>query len=177
VVSENSDAGPPGGSPAGPAGRAARAVQQAGGGARSKSLVLGAVETAPGCVRVSLRDCLAKWGLRHLTESAEVIASELVANAVAASSKAAAPGTVPASVTFWGSVQHGEVCIRVSDPDPTPPPRDYEPALMDENGRGLMIIKALSDRWGWYPASNGGKCVWATLAASAAARPLAGDVA
>ena len=39
VVSENSDAGPPGGSPAGPAGRAARAVQQAGGGARSKSLV------------------------------------------------------------------------------------------------------------------------------------------
>jgi anti-sigma regulatory factor (Ser/Thr protein kinase) len=95
----------------------------------------------------------------------EAVISELVANAVAASSQAAPPGAAPAPVTLWITVQRGELCIRVWDPDPTPPPRDYVPGTWDENGRGLLIVKALSHRWDWYPA-EGGKYVWAALSLS-----------
>lgn len=138
-------------------------ARQAAPSARSWSLVLGAVETAPGCARASLRDCLAQWGLRHLTDDAEAIASELVTNAIAASNATALRGGPPSPVTFWLGVQHGELCIRVWDPDPTPPPRDHASALADENGRGLLIVTALSHRWDWYPTANGGKFVWAAL--------------
>jgi len=42
-------------------------------------------------------------------------------------------------------------------------PRDHQPGSWDENGRGLMIVKALSRRWDWDPAEDGGKYVWALL--------------
>ena len=132
---------------------------------RTSSLVLGAVETAAGCARDATRDALAQWGLRHLTEDAQAITSELVANAVAASSKVAPGDASPAAVTLWLTVRAGELCIRVWDPEFTPPPRDHEPGLWDESGRGLLIVKALSHRWGWYPTVNGGKFVWAGLRA------------
>lgn len=33
-----------------------------------------------------------------------------------------------------------------------------------EGGRGLLLVDALADRWGWYPCSDGpGKTVWAVL--------------
>jgi anti-sigma regulatory factor (Ser/Thr protein kinase) len=134
----------------------------------ASSLVLPAAGTAPGRARATLRDALARWGLSHLSDSAEAITSELVTNAVAASGPAgdtgAGPGDpTPALITVWITVQGGELCIHVWDADPVPPPRDYEPGTWDENGRGLMIVKALSQRWDWYPTDDGGKYVWAAL--------------
>jgi anti-sigma regulatory factor (Ser/Thr protein kinase) len=41
-----------------------------------------------------------------------------------------------------------------------PVPRNAD--LEDEGGRGLLIIEALSDRWGWQPRP-GGKVVWADV--------------
>ncbi|MFJ8981346.1 ATP-binding protein [Streptomyces sp. NPDC102282] len=36
-----------------------------------------------------------------------------------------------------------------------------------EGGRGLLLVAALADRWGWYPCADGpGKTVWAVLNAS-----------
>ncbi|MBP2357910.1 MULTISPECIES: ATP-binding protein [Streptomyces] len=33
-----------------------------------------------------------------------------------------------------------------------------------EGGRGLVLVAALADRWGWYPCADGpGKTVWAVL--------------
>ncbi|MDX3057418.1 ATP-binding protein [Streptomyces sp. NE06-03E] len=33
-----------------------------------------------------------------------------------------------------------------------------------EGGRGLLVVAALADRWGWYPCADGpGKTVWAVL--------------
>ena len=151
-------------SPLAPAPLPVRTVRQRPGPAtRTSSLVLGAVETAPGCARDVTRDALAQWGLRHLTEDAEAITSELVANAVAASGKVAPKNAMPFALTLWLTVRDGELCIRVWDPDPTPPPIDHEPGLWDESGRGLLIVKALSHRWDWYPAVNGGKFVWAAV--------------
>ncbi|MFF4245480.1 ATP-binding protein [Streptomyces sp. NPDC001822] len=47
------------------------------------------------------------------------------------------------------------------------------PALTDtppddhDGGRGLLLVAALTDRWGWYPCADGpGKTVWAVLEVS-----------
>jgi hypothetical protein len=33
-----------------------------------------------------------------------------------------------------------------------------------ENGRGLMLVEAISEQWGWYfREDNDGKVVWATM--------------
>jgi len=148
---------------AGPGPQSAGASQQRGPASLATSLVLPATITAPGCARATLRDALAQWGLDHLTEPAEAIASELVTNAVTASASVAPADATPAPITLWITAAPGELRIRVWDPDPIPPPRDYEPGTWDENGRGLMIVKALSQRWDWDPAEDGGKYVWAAV--------------
>ncbi len=107
------------------------------------------------------------WGLAHLSEPAEAITAELVTNAITASGRTALPGAVPQPVMLWASAPpgRGELCIRVWDPDPAPPPRDDTgdiPDLWAESGRGLFIVAAYSSRWSWYPA-HGGKYVWAAL--------------
>jgi anti-sigma regulatory factor (Ser/Thr protein kinase) len=138
--------------------------QWRGPGTRETSLTLGPVETAPKCARGTLIASLKVWGLSHLQEAGAAITSELVTNAIAASHQAAPSGTDPGDIVLRLTVRAGELCIRVWDPDPTPPPRDQ--ALPDddaEHGRGLFIVSALSKRWGWYPGRNGGKHVWAAL--------------
>ena len=38
------------------------------------------------------------------------------------------------------------------------------PGLADEGGRGLMLVDALTKRWGWnLPPSGRGKIVWALV--------------
>ena len=53
--------------------------------------------------------------------------------------------------------------IWVWDASPLPP----QPADADgdaEHGRGLMLVQALSTRWGWdFPQNLGGKVTWAHL--------------
>lgn len=127
------------------------------------SLVLDPVKTAPARARTTLRDALARWELHHLVPDAEAVTSELVANAVAASCLAAPSDAAPAPITLCLAVQDQELCIRVWDPDPVPPPPDHVPDPWDESGRGLMIVRALSHRWDWHPTINGGKYVRAFL--------------
>jgi anti-sigma regulatory factor (Ser/Thr protein kinase) len=132
---------------------------------RQTTLTLGPVATAPGDARATLKTALILWGLAHLTADAEAITSELVTNAITASTTKAPRGIQPRAVTLWITARDGELLIRVWDPDPAlpppgqPPPDDPEP----EHGRGLLIVTALSRQWGWHPARNGGKYVWATL--------------
>ena len=130
------------------------------------SLILGPIDTAPAAARATLRLSLRIWGYPHLTDDAEAITSELITNAITTSRDKAPPDTEPCHITFRLTVEadDGELCIRVWDPDPTPPPRD-EPLPDDdaENGRGLFIVNALSSRWGWHPGPNGGKFVWSAL--------------
>jgi serine/threonine-protein kinase RsbW len=130
---------------------------------RDRSLVLGAVETAPAAARATLRECLSQWRLGHLAYDAGQVLSELVANAVAASKEAARPDAEPAAITVTIAADDDELWLRAWDPDPLPPPADYAPGTWDEHGRGLLIVKALSHRWGTTPATNGGKYVFATL--------------
>jgi anti-sigma regulatory factor (Ser/Thr protein kinase) len=125
-------------------------------------LELSAVSTAAGRARATVRAALAEWDLAALTDDAEAITSELVANAIAASQQAAPAGTMPAPVWLTITVTT-ELFIDVWDPCPDPPPTDYVPGTWDEYGRGLLIINTLCHRWGWCHPNGHGKVVWAAL--------------
>jgi hypothetical protein len=128
---------------------------------------LGPEPAAGAQARRLTRDTLARWDMRHLTEDAEIIASELAANAI----KAATPprGTIPA-IIFAIHHRPGELRIIVWDNGPGYPAHtDVGPDA--EAGRGLAIIDSLTGRnWGWWPTPrSGGKVVWAAVPAPAAA--------
>ena len=131
---------------------------------RQATLTLGPLPTAPATARGVLTTALTLWELPHLKDTAELITSELVTNAITASTAKAPPGREPLPVTLWIAARDHELIIRVWDPDPTPPPRDQPlPGPLTENGRGLIIVSSLSQQWGTHPAPGGGKYVWSTL--------------
>ena len=106
------------------------------------------------------RTTLARWQLGHLTDDAETIASELATNAL----NAATPprGTLPA-IIFAIHRRPGQVRLLVWDNGPGHP-RPAQPGTDAETGRGLAIVAALSQQWGWWPTPiSGGKVTWADL--------------
>ena len=57
-----------------------------------------------------------------------------------------------------------------ANPEPPEPPRELAKHLDLEEGRGLGLVKACADLWGWQPLSrNGskGKYVWCELTTAA----------
>lgn len=128
---------------------------------------LGAIPTAPGCVRAHIRTVLAAWRLHHLIEDGELIASELAANAVSASRDEAAQ--LPYADGRTPVIQVCLFCdwitLRLEVWDQAPgTPILCHPASLEEAGRGLALVEALSRRWGWQPApAPARKIVWAEL--------------
>ncbi|WP_143589937.1 ATP-binding protein, partial [Streptomyces africanus] len=53
--------------------------------------------------------------------------------------------------------------VTVSDPDDHPPVYAPTGSALAEHGRGLGIVDALSEEWGWTPCPPAGKTVWARL--------------
>lgn len=116
--------------------------------------------TARRLTRTTLRD----WGLGSLAEDAETIVGEFVANAVTHAANAAAEGRQigPDNLGLRLLRRTGEVMCAVLDPS------DVAPVLRaadccEESGRGLQMVDALSDVWGWSPVAGRGKAVWAIL--------------
>jgi anti-sigma regulatory factor (Ser/Thr protein kinase) len=100
-----------------------------------------------------------EWRLTGLSDSAELLVSELVTNAVQIS-RADAQG---APVRLWLLASRARVLILVWDASPLPPVR-VSSSENDENGRGLLLVETLSARWDFYfPAPPDGKVVWALL--------------
>jgi len=111
------------------------------------------------------RQALACWDLAELTDDAQVIVSELLANAI----RHAGPGqpgrhplTGATAPGLWLFRQADGILCVVTDPS------DLVPALKQpgdtaECGRGLHVVHALSDHWGWTPLREHGKAVWAIL--------------
>ena len=98
------------------------------------------------------------WSLGAIACDAELIVSELVTNAVTAG--AAVP--FPARVGLYLAADTDRLTLLVWDSSPQPPvrrPHDHDAVA----GRGLEIIEALSDRWGWSVPGDRGKVVWALL--------------
>jgi anti-sigma regulatory factor (Ser/Thr protein kinase) len=120
-------------------------------------LELGALEGAVPSARLHVRSILWEWSLIVLTEAVEQVVSELVTNSVAA---ARAMSQIE-PVRLWLLTDTRKVLVMVWDANPQPPIL-MEVGDFAENGRGLLLIQAFSERWGSYPTPQmGGKVVWA----------------
>jgi anti-sigma regulatory factor (Ser/Thr protein kinase) len=124
---------------------------------------------AAGQARRLTRDALTRWGMSHLTDDAQAIASELASNAV---NHAVAPRPTMPAIIFAVHQQPGQITITVWDNGPGQPLLTH-PGPDAENGRGLEVIDDLTAcNWGWWPTPNsGGKVVYATLPAPDADDP------
>ena len=98
-------------------------------------------------------------------DTAELLVSELVTNAVRfASVPAPAHRHSEHAGMIWLSVRHfaEELLIEVYDSDASPPVlRDA--AEDAENGRGLLLVDALSREWSYFFPPAGGKVVYCVI--------------
>jgi anti-sigma regulatory factor (Ser/Thr protein kinase) len=114
------------------------------------------------------RATLGRWGLETLADDAEIIVGEFVANAIRHANRTAGGGDSPATARADSRIglrifrRSGEVMCAVLDPSDTAPVLK-PPTREAECGRGLQLVDALSDVWGWSPVVGHGKAVWAIL--------------
>lgn len=123
-------------------------------------LPLAALPTAPSVARGHVRAIAREWGLAELAETAELLVSELVTNAVQASQRLEtdAPPVIHLWVTSDGTTT---MVLHVWDASPEMPAvQDF--AADDDHGRGLFLVGTLSKDWGSYHKA-GGKVVWAMI--------------
>jgi anti-sigma regulatory factor (Ser/Thr protein kinase) len=119
---------------------------------------------APRIARHTIRTALLGYSYApELTDTAELLTSELVSNAVKHSDG-------PVTVRLRTRTPDGVVRIGVMDNHPELP--DPLPCSPDQDfGRGLFLVETLADRWGRYPLParsrmTGWKVVWFELGAA-----------
>lgn len=137
--------------------------------------------------RRHVENVLAEWHAETLQADAELVVSEFISNAVRA------VGTLevqtqavyvqePSAVSYMELAQlkqvklglcygSGQLLIEVWDGNQEPPVEQL-PDFKSESGRGLFVVRALCERWGWYPTfttdlsgepRQSGKVVWAEM--------------
>jgi anti-sigma regulatory factor (Ser/Thr protein kinase) len=104
--------------------------------------------------RQATRDALVTWRLAYLEETAVLLVSELVTNAVRH-----ARGSDP--ITLELQAAGTWLRIEVQDADPRWP-RPRTPAEFDGSGFGFVLVDALAGKWGVRETATG-KAVWAEI--------------
>ncbi|MFE4608112.1 ATP-binding protein [Streptomyces niveus] len=112
-----------------------------------------------GLARLELRKALTGWGLSALEDSATLVLSELVTNAVR---HARVPSGREIETRFlpMGYPAPDGLRIEVHDAS-TQRPRRRAAELDACDGRGLLIVDALANAWGVSDRVGVGKLVWA----------------
>ncbi|MCP3820713.1 serine/threonine-protein phosphatase [Streptomyces sp. A3M-1-3] len=110
-------------------------------------------ERAPGRARRLARRALARWDLEELSDSVELLVSEVVTNAVRYAER-------PVTLRL---LRTDVLRCEVGDDSPQLP-RQRRARDTDEGGRGLFLVNRLARRWGATRLSSG-KVVWFELAA------------
>ncbi|WP_369172097.1 SpoIIE family protein phosphatase [Streptomyces sp. R28] len=108
-------------------------------------------DAAPGRARRIARRALARWGLEELTDSVELLVSEVVTNAVRYATR---PVTLRLLRTDVLRCEVGDDVPQL--------PRLRQARATDEGGRGLYLVNRLARRWGATRLSTG-KVVWFEL--------------
>lgn len=129
------------------------AAKQIWAGARppeAESLPLPARPSSCGVARAFVAQVCSQWGLSRAVRMAELLTSELVANAVVHARRGLA-----VTVRRYGR----GVELSVRDDGAGHVPTDLQP---DPRGFGLQLVDAMSDAWGTVPTGTG-KVVWTRL--------------
>ncbi|MCL2584136.1 MAG: ATP-binding protein [Streptosporangiales bacterium] len=98
---------------------------------------------------------IAVWDVPVDTETASLLVSELVTNAVTHDGVGA--------VTMAIRVARGRFRVDVHDTSSEMPDPELDTPVDAESGRGLLLVDTLADEWGFYP-TPGGKAVYFSLA-------------
>lgn len=123
-------------------------------------LGLGALDSAIPCARSHIRAVAGEWGLEKLADTAELVTSEIVTNAVRASQRLRTR-ELPV-IQLHVLSDRTSIVIHVWDANGEMPVLRYA-APEDESGRGLEIIDALAADWSIYRDARAGKVVWALI--------------
>jgi hypothetical protein len=108
------------------------------------------VPKAVPALRRFIGDTLRSWGEDPLVPDAVVVGSEMATNAI---SHADSP--------FHASIVRSAGVVRIAVEDAGPGAAALSPAADDDvSGRGILIVEALTQRWG-HGTLPGGKVVWA----------------
>ncbi len=126
--------------------------------ARCAAFLLPADGLAVREARRNVREQFGKWGIGlDDCDTAALVMSELFTNALI--------HTTSEEITCGLGVAPDLLLIKVSDEGGGHSTPSARKATLDEGGgRGLMLVKGVSDRWGVGPAKDGGgRIVWAVL--------------
>lgn len=124
----------------------------------SDSIELAAHPAAVASARLRTRLALRAWGLADLADDAEQIVGELVVNAVEAHRRERC--NAPVRLTLLAGLRTVLIVVR-DHTEGKPLPR--EASRWDEDGRGLLIVDALSAHWDVKSVPEGGKVVRSLL--------------
>lgn len=109
-----------------------------------------------GTIRHRLRAALDRWGVPELADTAELLASELVTNALVHTDRGA----------VLDAVLTPEQRLRIEVLDGTARlPGRRTPSEYATSGRGLLLVEALADAWG-VQLRGDGKVTWFELGAA-----------
>ena len=121
---------------------------------------LGADAGSVRAARDFVMDTLRRWGAAERSHDLAIVVSELVTDALRHALPACGDAG-PGRPIRLGLLQAGPwVLCAVGDPSRAVPV-PQTPGCLAETGRGMQMICALSDRWGYTPPSDTGKIVWA----------------
>ena len=104
-----------------------------------------------------------EWGLAELADTAELLVSELITNAVRASERlrVRADLAIVPVIRLWLVSDKSSLVIHVWDGNDEMPVR-RNAGIDEESGRGLMLVESLSSDWGAYRETTG-KTVWVKI--------------
>ncbi len=103
-------------------------------------------------VRQLVNQACTAWHRRDAASTAALVATELVANVVR---------HAHTTMEFTLGLRDGRMCLTVRDGSRRLP-RPADPGVQDAGGRGLRLVRELSDAWGVFPVTDG-KVVWTQL--------------
>lgn len=152
--------------------RIAAAFQPEPGTPRRTVLELTAAPAEVPQARSHVRRTVTSWEMPTLADTTELLASELLTNAIAESEGSLSASLAAISMRVTAGVR--AVLIEVHDPSPRLPVRREAPDDA-ENGRGLPLVTMLSSGWGASPGPGHGKIVWCVAGqdqGSSRGRPL-----
>jgi anti-sigma regulatory factor (Ser/Thr protein kinase) len=122
--------------------------------AQPRQILLAADPRAAAQAREHVRVTIAVWDLPVDPDTASLLVSELVTNAVTHDGAG--------DVTMAVRVTRGRLRVDVHDTSPKLPRPGLDPGADAEAGRGLLLVDTLADEWGYY-RTEVGKAVYFTL--------------